>query len=285
MSARKAFLALARSLLLAPRMNPPTTLDRILKKLWAIPRGLSKHDSRVVDFLFGPSLPRPLTLGRALAAVAGLCFAYVGFQEAQLRLRCGGQVEVEAGSLAENRDTDPMWVKLHGSVPPVDVGIESSDSGNSKAAWIPLVSPDDPGKAVAIISAADMGDAWFLQSQKGTVTVEGLAFLPRRGEGGNAAGYLSRLKLRAAPGLRVVELGRTPSSLAGSVLLLAAGVFIAVKALRNVKLIRSAADSWLEPATVHTLASYESEPLPEEIKVEVRHMLDEVWAESPSSSR
>ncbi len=243
---------------------------RIPRPPYRLPQSLL----RLPQAAFGLRRRQALALWKAAIVLAGLSVAYVGYEEARLKIHCWTQAAICAKDLAAEAGSGPLWVRLEALAPPVDVALEASESGTSKGVFFPLVSPGEPGTAVAVVRAPGSGDAFRLQGEHGTVPVEGLAYLPRRGEADNIATYLARLNLRAAPNLRVVELGRTPSSLLAALLWVLAGTGLVAFGLRGLETSPQPA-----PNSIVTITDYENEPLPEDVKVEVRNMLDNVWEE------
>lgn len=220
------------------------------------------------------------TFWRSLTILAGLTMVYLGVEEARLRATCRSPEELSARELAARHDS-PVWVRVQGIAPPAEVAVESSESGSFKGIWLPLVSEEDPRTVVAVLRAPDRGTAASLQTGK-RVVVEGMAYFPRPVEEKNLGVYLHWLDRPAADTLRILEIGRTPSGWLGVVLYLVLGLALFAHAFIS---------KWKTPdfgpgdAEGHeqdmlvTLNDYQSDPLPEGVKLEVGHMLDNAWAE------
>ena len=144
-----------------------------------------------------------------------------------------------------------------------------------------MTASSEETTVVAVLQAMDLKEARRVKSSGETVKVEGLAYYPSVGTSKILRRYLRQAGLRIAPGLRVVEMGREPSSLLGSLALLLLGAAVALWSA--VGIVRHAGQSRRGSAKaksllgVHNFVELEDAPLPSEVRVEVTHMLDDVW--------
>ncbi|MBI4604105.1 MAG: hypothetical protein HY721_19280 [Planctomycetes bacterium] len=233
------------------------------------------------------ALPRhPLSLPRAIACALALCVAWSGLKDLVLSIRCWSPVEVSARGLAERAAGGLVWARVTAVVAADDAMLLTTATGNGHGAWLALTDPADSGVAVAVAAGEDLGDLDGLDPRRGPVAVEGLARPPGSKERGKIASYLKRLRLRSAGEVPALEVGRRPPGLLGAAMLLLGGALAAAAAFLGLEL---PVPPWLRdrlswraraqrPAEPHALPPIEDGPLPEEVKVEVRQMLDKVWS-------
>jgi len=131
-----------------------------------------------------------------------------------------------------------------------------------------------------VLAAESLLEARGLQDARPAARVEGIARLPSENHSRIIRSYLRALGLRSAPGLRLIELGSRPWSLFTSTALLLAGTVAAIAVGRQLRrdlrrLLERRGHAAVEE--VYTFPEHTSTPLPEEVKVEVRHMLDQAW--------
>lgn len=229
-------------------------------------------------------LPRryTLTLWRALLVLVALGIVYSGVEEAKLRWRCPRPLEISASSLAETSES-PIWARVSGLAPPLEVAVEASEGGNFKGIWLPLVSPDNPGVIAAVLRAPNRGTATALQSGK-LVTVEGLACFPKPNEAKNLEVYLHWLGKPVVTNLHIVDLQTRPAGLFGIVLYFVAGLGVfALAFARSMALVLQGevieAEEGLEEPMTLVFEEYQGQPLAEEAKMEVQLMLDHAWTQ------
>ena len=223
-----------------------------------------------------------LTFWRALIVLVGLGVVYCGVEEAKLRWHCPKPLELTAAGLAENAES-PLWARVSGLAPHCEVAVEASEAGSFRGVWLPLVSPNDPTRVVAVLRAPDRNRAASLQNGK-LVSVEGLAYYPRPDEVKNLSVYLHWLDRPALPNLRILDLEWRPGSIPGIALyfLLGLGIFAAAFVRYRQPAFTAeelAGEDYAEEPMMVVFDEYRSEPLPEECKVEVHHMLDHAWSE------
>ena len=263
---------------MGPFLAPASERMNLSSRLRTIPSTVLKAPHTLLK------VPRQHTIAfwRGLCLLCGLSVLYVGYQEAQLRFTCLAPEDLSARELSGRRDS-PIWARVDGIAPRAEVAVESTEGGSFKGIWLPLVGPEDPETVLAVLRAPDRATAASLQTGQ-KVTVEGLAYFPRPTEEKNLGVYLHWLHRPRSPMLRILELGRTPAGWMGigAWLLVGLGLLALAVAVRW-----KTPDFGPEPAEMLetedgeemlvTLGGYQSEPLPEDVKVEVQEMLDDAW--------
>jgi len=221
---------------------------------------------------------RVASFWRTLLLVGSLVPLYIAFEETRLHLHCSSQREVSGQTIAAEVDA-PLWVRLSAHVPDVEPVLQSTESGNFRAAWFPVLSPDDPTTAVAVVRAGDAG-AFHSLARGQTAEINGLAYFPRRADASCIHATLSRAGLKSDPGLKVIELGREPAGLLGAAIAALLGGMLLLLGLLRWRLPDLPPSFWSRPASnsrIHTFPDYLNEPLTEDVKIEVRQMVDDVW--------
>ena len=228
-----------------------------------------------------------MTLWRGLIALVGLIVAYIGWQEARLRLHCPEPVDLDASRLLTTPLNGPVWARMEANVPDVSPLLLTTDSGNSRGVWLPLSSPENPTQAVAYLRTGELEEANRIQASKGPVQLEGLLYAAPVEDSKKLHEYFGAAGISAAPGFLVLEEGRKPHGLVGSGFLLLLGAAGSFAALLGFGTKRRPHEPGLEillanecPAPLHTFPAYESLPLTEDVKVELHHMVSDVLDQS-----
>lgn len=214
-----------------------------------------------------------MNLRRAALALLALTLVTMGFEDARLRVRCPAPIEVSAGELPGRTEEGPLWVRLGAPHLPASPGLVTMDSGAWKEAWIAVASPGEPGTAIALARTESLDEARSLCARGGEAAIEGLSYFPPREVRGKAVAYVRSLGLRPSPSFRIIELGREPPGLLGSLGVLAAGAVILYASI----FCRRRHPARREMPDTYELTPHESAPLPEETRQEVLQMLDDVW--------
>jgi len=217
----------------------------------------------------------------AALLLMAVCFAYVGFEETRLRLHCPKPMDLTVSELGNETTDGPIWVHFEAAAVPADAAIVTSQSGVKRGVWVPVTAPNEKTTVVAVLQAKDLKEARNMKASEETLQIEGLAYYPSTGTSKILRTYLRQVGLRIAPGLRVVEMGRRPGSLFGSLALLLVGAAVALWAavgvVRHAGRPRHGSKKAQSLVGLHSFAELESTPLPEDVRVEVSHMLDDAW--------
>jgi hypothetical protein len=208
--------------------------------------------------------------------------AYVGFQETRLRFHCPEPLKLTVTQLGKEKSEGPIWVQFETVPAPAEAGIVTSQSGTKRGVFIPVTDPNDETMAIAVLQAKDLKAAAKMKGSREAIKIQGLAYYPSAGTSKILGTYLRQVGLRGSPHLRVVEVGRTPSRLIGSFALLLVGsalaLWAAIGLVRNGGQSRQSSRKTNSLLGVHKFAELQNPPLPEEVRVEVRHMLDDAWS-------
>jgi hypothetical protein len=214
-----------------------------------------------------------------------LTLAYIGWEEARLRIHCPAPIELDASSLAAMEDPGPVWGRLDALVPTVKPAIVTTESGALRGVWIPLAGAKDPNTAIAVVNMESLEAAKSLCASRAPLLVEGLASLPSRENGAHLRNYFGSSGVQMAARFRVLEAGRKPHGLLGSIILFLLGAAGAIASICGVKMPRlrrrsktaSRAVARAPRGKASPCAPTIPAPLPDEIKVQVRHMVTEIW--------
>ena len=223
---------------------------------------------------------------RALLALTALTLAYIGFGEARLKIHCPTPLDLDASSLtAMVDDPGPVWARLEAALPKAKPAMLTTESGTLRGVWLPVTGAKDPGTVVAVLNLDSLDDARSFRASKAPLLLEGLASLPSRENAVQLRNYFVSSGFRWAPGFRVLEVGRKPHGLLGSVILITIGIAGAIASLRGMKFPRFQRRSEVAPGV--TALEWTKDPqeapagvdasLADEIKVQVYHMVSEVW--------
>ena len=134
---------------------------------------------------------------------------------------------------------------------------------------------------LAVLKAKDLKEARKIVTSPTTIPIEGLAYYPSARKSKILDTYLRQAGLAASPDLRVVDLGRKPGNLFAALSLLFVGtavlLWIAVRVLRHGEGSSHGSKKTRSQMGVHTFAEMKKTPIPEETRMEVSHMLGDVW--------
>ena len=230
-----------------------------------------------------------------LAAVITLC---VAVDDLIVRLRCPQRLQLQASALGGLTSPEFFWARVDGLIAPTSPIVISSESGTNRGAYLALSSPRDPGRAVGVLFSKVVGEIHKVYSQTGPFSVEGLSYFPSSGDEAFLDNYLSRAGLEGAAPVRYIEMKRQPVGLAaiGGLFLLAfLGGLVALTGIgqrgsvgakiREVWSSVATRTRELLPERFGPRATFESGPLPEDVKIRVRNIMTEVWEEAATTAK
>lgn len=214
---------------------------------------------------------------RGFLIAAALTASYLGLTRGWLSVQCREPIDLtEEATLAAAKKSS-FWATALGSAAATGPLVLASEGGKSQAAWLPIVAPDDAGTAIAV-AITSLDHARKLRSIPRT-RIEGMARLPTRAEGKRIRSLCAEAGLVPAPAFRMLEAGGEPPSLmsAAALFLLGAGFLYAALRWRPSAHLEPAAWPAAEAAPLHFAGTSSGAPLPDEVKLELQHMMREVW--------
>ena len=243
-----------------------------------------------------------------LGAAAGI--SYLGYVQCRETLERPAPSTLKPSQLEELKDPDPVWVRLEGSFVPLYPLVRTAESGGDKATWLPIATPEEPGKAVCVLELESPVEADDISSHQRRELFKPIAGLARLPSGKDEKDKLELLaasgRVSVAPGCRVLAVGSKPWALPLSLGLLGFGAVGALATVLCSGPRRAAASrpsgtsaSWedlpVSPAVKHAIARAvaqalerspalsgsrsirQSAPLPPEVKDEVAQMIADAW--------
>jgi hypothetical protein len=242
-----------------------------------------------------------------LAAAAGV--SYLGYVECRESLERPAPSTLKPSALGELKDPDPVWVRLEGRFVPLYPLVRAAEPGGDKATWLPIATPEEPGKVVCVLEleCAEGADGVSPREHRELYQpIGGLARLPAgKDDKAKMETLAASSRVSLAPRCRVLAVGSKPWAVPLSLGLLAFGVLGALAAVlcpgqkwtasrrsgtspgRQDFLVSPDVDRYiarviaqavaLSPQLPRSPSGRRSAPLPPEVKDEVAQMVAEAW--------
>jgi hypothetical protein len=226
---------------------------------------------------------------RACLVVAALVTSVTGIQKLYLRLQCPEQIELQAAQLEQNEEwgsTEPVWTLITDGSTPRQPAILTSTPGNQRGALLPLASPADPERILAVVAFDSASAALRHHKLTGTIRTAGVGRVPTPDTEETMNLYAKRTGLTISPVWRIITLREEPMTLAALARQAVFGSFLLLLLLLSIRYDNVLRIAWapvrekISTLFPHREPSVPGEPLPAAFRIRVRSMMDEIWDEA-----
>ena len=235
-----------------------------------------------------------MILFRACLVITALVTSVTGIQKLYLRLQCPEQIELQAAQLEQNEDwgsTEPVWTLITDGSTPRQPAIVTNTRGNQRGALLPLASPADPEKILAVVAFGSASEASRHHTLTGTVRLAGVGRVPTPETEKTMILYAKRTGLTLSPVWRIITLSEEPMTLAALARQAVFGSFLLLLLLLSIRYDDVAGIAWgpvrekIATLFARRKGPESGEPLPAAFRIRVRSMMDEIWDEARKKRR